>query len=149
MIHSVPVAFVFHPRQIVSRSLPSTIASFEHARAASQSYALVVHRSGEVLTSLCKFLYWCKLVSEFLEHGVITLEIFRLSAGSIICIAQAGATKRCAKLIFVEFPPHSDFTGESDRWLVKERKSRICHRMAPMPMLYSMTLTDIFEVTKF
>ena len=26
---------------------------------------------------VCDFLYWCKLVSEFLKHGVITLEIFR------------------------------------------------------------------------
>ena len=61
----------------VSRSIPSTIASFEHATVASQSYALVVHPSGEVLTSVCEFLYWWKLVSEFLKHGVITLEIFR------------------------------------------------------------------------
>ena len=49
----------------------------QHARVASQSYALIVHPSGEVLAPLCVFLYWCKLVSEFLEHGVITLEIFR------------------------------------------------------------------------
>ena len=53
----MPVSLVFHPRQTVSRSLPSTIASFEHARVASQSYALVVHPSGDVLTSLCEFIY--------------------------------------------------------------------------------------------